>query len=83
MLTDFNLDMRDVVIGFMGLFMTGLGFIFKSQLNRISNLEENKVDKEVHESRFEEVIRRLDAQDESAIRRDDKLDRILDRMLSK
>lgn len=77
----FGLNLRDLALAFVAFLFTAMGWIFKKQDNRIADLEAGKVDKELHESRFTEVVRRLDAQDTAAIRRDEKLDKILERVM--
>lgn len=73
--------LRDMVVAGLGLLTASMGWIFRKQDNRITKLEDNKVDKVAHESRFEEVIRRLDAQDASSAKRDEKLDRLIERLI--
>lgn len=76
-----SFGLRDAVVTGLGLLIASMGWIFKRQDTRITNLEECKVDKIVVDSKFAEVIRRLDAQDVSAQKRDEKLDRLVERLL--
>lgn len=80
--TIFGVSVRDVSLAIIGLLFTAMGWIFRKQDSRITKLEECKVDATVHESKFAEVVRRLDAQDASAVRRDEKLDRILEKLIT-
>lgn len=73
--------LRDAVVAGLGLLTASMGWIFRKQDNRITNLEKQKVDKETHDERFKEVIRRLDKQDESSAERDKKLDRLIERLI--
>lgn len=78
---DNPLGLRDAVVAGLGLLTAAMGWIFRKQDGRIKDLEENKVDKEVHNDKFLEVIRRLDAQDTASMRRDEKLDRIIEKLI--
>jgi len=73
--------LKDAIVAGLGLLTASMGWIFKKQDSRITNLEDNKVDKTAHETRFDEVIRRLDSQDESSAERDKKLDRLIERLI--
>jgi hypothetical protein len=78
--TIFGIQVRDIALGMIGILISLMSWIFNRQDKRISSLEKDKVDKAAHESRFQEVIRRLDQQDAAAILRDGKLDRLIERL---
>jgi hypothetical protein len=73
--------LRDAVVAGLGLLTASMGWIFKRQDHRITNLEDNKVDKTALDDKFKEVIRRLDAQDISSQSRDTKLDRLIEKLI--
>ena len=76
-----GLNPRDIILGAIGLIMTLMTWIFGKQDKRLNDLEKGKVDCSVHESTFDQVIKRLDAQDVSARDRDLKLDRIIEKLI--
>lgn len=77
----FGITVRDIVLGVVTLLVSAMTWIFNNHDKRISELEKHKVDLKAHENRFTEVLRRLDRQDEAAVLRDQKLDRLIERLI--
>jgi len=75
-----GISFRDVVTAIVGLFMALFSFIARGQMKRIDDLEQGKVNKSEHTLQYENILFRLKSQDDSAVKRDEKLDKILDRL---
>jgi hypothetical protein len=72
------------IVSVIGAITVGLlSWVGNKQIERIDRLEEAKADRDHVKDRFDAVIKRLDDQDTRSNIRDQKIDRILEIVVSK
>jgi hypothetical protein len=74
---DSEFQSKDVITYAIGAFSVLLGWIWKSHDKRLEKVEDGKANETSVAGRFEDLVARLDRQDDEAHRRDAKLDQIL------